>query len=63
VKGGLTIRPVTDSSCEVGFIVAINPMGWIPLWVANAFIGDEPLILKRLEEWAVNNLERINKNP
>ncbi|MCL4419931.1 hypothetical protein M1146_07630 [Patescibacteria group bacterium] len=52
VKGGLRITPIDDGSCEVGFIVAINPRGWIPLWVANACIGDEPLVLRKLEEWA-----------
>jgi len=53
VRGGMQITPIDDQSCDVGFIVGANPKGWIPLFVVNAFIGEEPLVLRKLEAWAI----------
>ena len=59
---GYAIRPTSENTCRISYIVCIDPMGWVPSW-ANTKTAEQAYCLHFTKLHFDQNPIRVSKRP
>jgi hypothetical protein len=54
-ESGYVITAVSETECNLTYVVQADPCGYIPVWLVNALADDQALNVRRIKDYFEDN--------